>query len=532
MISLLFIASATVSFSQDMEIKWQQCFGGSEEDHVYDILKVGNTYLLAGSTGSDDGDISFSHGLFDAWLVKIDSSGNLIWEKTFGGSAGDAFGKILTTENNNYFLIGASTSSDGDISNDPYPGSNDIWVVKIDSIGSILWDKIIGGGMIDHVESASITNDGGVAIFGWTGSQNGDISVNYGMYDMWLVKLNSDGEIVWDKSFGTDDFDYGIDIIQTSDGGFLIGGASTIGNVGNLTCDPYNINAECILLKLDSLGNIEWQNCYGGSDHDGIDAVLEMQDGYVFSAYGWSGDGDLTGSGWHGEGDIWVVKVDFYGNIIWQKCYGGSKYESALNIFSVENNGIVLIGATQSQNGDVTNNHSISEYDNDIWFLKIDSVGQIITQKCFGGIGNEFIYGGALQKSDNNYVIAAYTDYGPSYDVGCEPHGGNGNFDEDYWVFEIDSQDTTGVIENPKNHEGVKVYPNPTKDYLVFEVIEKTNFRTVTVTIYNLYGREVVAKQMTSETTVIDLRELKVGIYFYHIEIEDQNYSGKFVVQK
>ncbi|MFZ4708112.1 MAG: T9SS type A sorting domain-containing protein, partial [Bacteroidales bacterium] len=510
-------------FSQDMEIQWQQCYGGSEDEVVYDIIPYSGGYLVAGGTASEDGDITFSHGSSEFWIIKINSVGSLLWEKTFGGSSGEFCTRILDDLDNSFYLIGSSVSSDGDISYDPYPGSNDIWVVKIDSAGNILWDKIIGGGMIDAIESASVTNDGGIAIFGWTGSQNGDVSINYGMYDMWLVKLNSDGDIVWDKSYGTDDFDWGIDIIQTRDGGFLIGGASTIGDGGNLTCEPYNLNAEAILLKLDSLGNIEWQNCYGGSGHDGIYSLMELEDGYLISAYGESEDGDLVGSGWHGGADIWVIKIDFFGNIIWQKCYGGSNYESALNIFSDSNNGFVLIGATESQNGDITNNHSISEYDNDIWYLKIDSVGEIINQKCFGGIGNDFIYRSAVQKGNNDYVIAAYTDFGPSYDVLCEPYGGNG--DEDWWVFEIN--DTTVSVNEKGQTEQLKVYPNPANTYVVFEhpVVSQGTIR-----IRNPYGQLVAELPAMDEKTVWDTHGIRAGMYYYSFTDSGKSQSGKILI--
>jgi hypothetical protein len=244
-------------FSQDLEINWQQCFGGSNEERVMDILPDGSDYFIVGWTESDDGDISFNHGSGDAWIVKIDSIGNILWEKTYGGSNGEFWEKIIPAPGNCYYLLGASGSWDGDISYDPYPESNDLWIAKIDSIGNLIWDKIIGGGMIDMVESGTLTNDGGVAVFGWTGSQNGDVSVNYGMYDMWLVKLNSVGDILWDKSYGTDDFDYGQAMISTSDGGFLIGGASTIGSGGNLTCEPFNYNAEDILLN--SMAKLLWR---------------------------------------------------------------------------------------------------------------------------------------------------------------------------------------------------------------------------------------------------------------------------------
>ncbi|MBN1340420.1 MAG: T9SS type A sorting domain-containing protein [Bacteroidales bacterium] len=521
------------SFAQDTGISWQNCYGGSEEDHVYDIIRVGDAYLIAGSTGSNDGDISFNHGLFDAWLVKLDSSGNLIWEKTFGGSEGDAWRKIVAAEDKNYYLLGASTSSDGDISYDPYPESNDIWVVKIDSVGLIIWDRIIGGNLIDHIESGVLAQDNGVVLFGWTGSQNGDVSVNYGMYDMWLVKISSDGEILWEKSYGTDDFDYGQAMISTSDGGYLIGGTSTIGNYGNITCVPHNINAEAIVVKLDSLGNIEWQNCYGGSGHDGIWGLKETNDGYLLSAYGSSNDGDLSGSGWHGEGDIWVIKIDFIGNIIWQKCFGGSKDEGALILFTTENSEFVFIGSTNSHDGDITNNHSSSQSKNDIWFLKINSEGDIITQKCFGGEGNEFIYTGASRKGENEYVIAASTDFGPSYDVGCTPHGGIG--DEDYWIFEI--KDTaTGITTNYSDESGIKVYPNPGWEYIIFDLPVVTASLKLEepshICIFNIFGQQVACLPFTKEETIWDCRNALNGIYFYKLESEGKQYSGKVIIQK
>lgn len=538
-ISLVLITLRLTLYSQDLQINWQHCYGGTNADHVYDIIPIDGGYFLVGSTESINGDITFNHGSFDAWLLKIDSFGNIVWEKTFGGSDGDGCGIIIPTQNNHFYLLCASGSSDGDISYDPYPGSNDIWIVKIDNSGNIIWDKIIGGGMIDAIESATLTNDGGVAVFGWTGSQNGDVSVNYGYYDMWLVKLNSDGEIVWDKSFGTDDFDYGYSVIQTSDSGFLIGGTSTIGNYGNLTCIPHSIDAEVIILKLDLLGNIEWQNCYGGSEHDGAFELLEIGDGYMILGYADSNDGDVTGH--HGESDIWIIKTDFFGNINWEHCFGGNNGEFAHNLFIQENGDFIIFGQTYSNDGDVFGNHSLSEYESDIWFVKLNSEGEFLTQQCFGGIGSEIVEFGVVKKSDNNFVIAGQTNYGPSYDVACAPHGSLGT-DTDYWVFEIDSLDTTGGIENYYENEVLWVYPNPAKDYVEFNFTSPYPSRMSgtgsqggncsEIMITDILGQKVIKLEVKSEKTVWDCREVKDGIYFYNVEIEGKWYAGKVVVRK
>ena len=529
---LFAIAYHSSVLSQNFEIVWQQCYGGSQEEGARDILKVNGGYFIVGATYSNDGDISFNQGSSDAWLLKIDSVGNILWEKTYGGSNGEFWGRILPAPDNCYYLLGASGSWDGDISYDPYPGSNDLWIAKIDSVGNLIWEKIIGGWMIDMIESAALAGDGGVVVFGWTGSQDGEVTVNYGMYDMWLVKLNSDGDIEWDKSFGTDDFDYGHAIISTSDGGFLIGGTSTIGSGGNLTCVPYSLKAMAILIKLDSMGNIEWQNCYGGSGHDAIWGMQEIIDGYILVGLGGSNDGDLAGSGWHAMSDIWVIKTDFYGNIIWQRCYGGSRFESALNIFSTTDNHFVIIGATQSQDGDITNNHSIMESNYDIWVFKINNVGDIITQKCFGGIGNDFIMSGALQKSDNNYIIAAYTNYGPSFDVGCTPYGGNG--DIDYWVFEIMLDDTANVIEPVAGERGLWVYPNPASQWVAFNYTLPANAYQGEIKIVDAKGAAITSFTVTGAQgqQVWDTRSIKPGVYFYTLSVGELTKTGKLLINK
>ena len=284
-ILLIIIFFSNNAFSQNLQINWQQCFGGSKIDIAKDIVLSGNCFLTVGYTGSNDGDVIYNHGDNDVWLIKTDSIGTLIWEKTYGGSSGDGGCRIIQADNNSFYILGDATSSDGDISNDPYPGNNDYWILKIDSTGNILWEKILGGNWHDELWTGTTTNDGGIVAFGWTGSEDGDVSVYYGLYDMWMVKLNSDGEKEWDFSIGTSGFDIGQAIIQTSDGGYLVGGSSMVEEGGNLTCIPHSYKAEAILVKLDSARNIEWQQCYGGSGDEGITGLREIEDGYIFVAY-------------------------------------------------------------------------------------------------------------------------------------------------------------------------------------------------------------------------------------------------------
>ena len=525
---ILFITNISL-YSQPYQMQWQSCFGGTEKDDAWDIISTENGYLIAGATSSSDGDISYNHGTTDCWLLQINNSGELVWERTYGGSWGDGIFRIFPADGKNYYLLCAANSSDGDVSFDPYPETADFWVIKIDSIGGIIWEKIVGGNGDDQLWTGTATSDGGIVAYGWSGSTDGDVSINYGAYDMWMVKLNGEGEKEWDFSIGTDWFDYGQAIIHTSDGGFLCGGSSVIGEGGNLTCDPFNYNADAILVKLDKDRNIEWQQCYGGSDHDGITALLEIEDGYIFAGYGGSADGDLTGSGWHGENDIWVVRIDSWGNIVWQKCFGGSADEWIDQLFQSANGDFIVTGVTTSKDGDVTGNHSVSEYDNDIWMIKISSEGELLSQQCFGGGGDERMDFGVVKKSDYDFVIAGQTDYGPSFDVQCTPH----SFypPGDFWVFEI--KDTlTSIQTKPTVGVEVKVYPNPARAYVSFEYAGQEFNNQLNIEIFNSYGEKLenLVFYESAEQIIWDCRNTRPGIYFYIFTTNGYVKTGKIII--
>ena len=503
--------------SQSLNIEWQGCYGGTDTEYPEDILALADGYLVAGATKSNNGDIYFNHGATDGWLFKIGNESSIIWEKTYGGSLGDGIFRIFPADENNFYLLCSANSSDGDISFDPYPETADYWILKVNSNGEIIWDKILGGNGDEQMWTGTVTSDGGIIAFGWTTSNDGDVSIYYGGYDMWLVKLNGDGEKECDFSIGTDGFDFGQAIIQTSDGGFLVGGSSAIGNGGNLICTPQSWAAEAILVKLDASLNIEWKQCYGGSDHDGVTALAEISDGYIFGAYVNSNDGEI--SGWHGDNDIWIVRTDLWGNIIWQNCFGGSLSEFTSKIIVTDDDDILISGSTQSTDGDVTGNHTISEYKYDIWMVKLNSAGELLWEKCFGGIWDEQVNFGFIKKTDSNFVIAGQTDYGPSFDVNCTPHGGL--YDKDLWVFEI--KDTlTSVQTNVAFELNLKVCPNPASSDITLAFQNTEHHTNMQLECYNIYGQQVHTEKIWKgqQETKIDLRGWAKGLYFAVVKSE------------
>jgi hypothetical protein len=387
------------SFAQVFAPKWAQCYGGTEWDEATGIVQVDSTYWVVGSTKSTGGDISYNHGNKDIWLLNIDSNGNLISEKTFGGSKYEgSYTRILRLNDTIFYIVSGSNSSDGDISYNPWPGTlGNLWILQINNRGEILWNRVCGGSGVEEIRDATVTNDGGIIALGISLSTDGDVVDHhgYGKYDLWLIKLGVDGQKQWTLSLGGLGDELGGSIIQTSDKGYLVVGSTDGRGGGNYdsTCNHHNPGSgwsDVWVVKLDSVGNIEWQQCYGGTYSDLGANIIELNDGYIAIGLTMSNDGDVTGlhdppGNSENSGDIWVFKIDKTGNLLWQKCLGGSNDDFARNIFTTTDGGYMIVGSTRSSDGDVTGYHGIPGYPNytdDIWFAKIDSVGNLLWQYC------------------------------------------------------------------------------------------------------------------------------------------------------
>jgi hypothetical protein len=517
---LYFLLLPFLSFSQGFKIDWQTCYGGTTHDQAYDIVMLEDGYLMTGIVKRDGAD--------ELLLVKLDFEGNIIWEKEYGGSKGDAGIRLLLTTDGNYFLVGGTASSDGDIENDPYVnGLWDYWILKIDLNGDIIWSKIYGGMANDTMWDAVLTSDGGLILTGWVESSDGDITVHYGWYDIWILKLNSQGEKVWDYTIGTPSFDFAGGIIETSDKGFLVTSSSEGYSGGNIDCDAINEYSEATIFKLDSLSNFQWQQCYGGTSHESVTDLIEISDGYILTCITYSGDGDVTGGGYHpgtsggaNSSDIWILKLDFFGNIIWQKCYGGSGDDTPDKIFKTDDNNYLIFGNTSSHDGDVIGNHSNGGY-NDIWIFKINDSGELLWQQCFGGNGDETLEAGVIKVSDYNFIIAT-TIYGNSTgQITCQE-----SFDNDQiWIISV-SDTTVGLNDITNVDNFIKVYPNPATEYLVFE---GSNNKPLNLLITDIYGK-VIKQEIIGDRFIWNTEGVNPGVYFYVAGDGSTTVNGKFVI--
>jgi hypothetical protein len=442
---ILLMAIQLSTFGQDFVLEWQNCFGGSESDEAgrFDdaIVKLTDGYLIVSETKSYDGDVQSNYfERHNIWIFKTDFFGNLVWEKTIGGSDGSSVYTISKYNDTVFYLFGVTGSTDGDVQSGNQ-GLGDNWIVKLNEEGDILWEKTFGGDLNDKYGSLQLTEDGDLLIFSETWSKIGDFGTNDlpGDLHLWFYKVDKNGNLLWSELYGGNGRNRYGDFLQTSDNGYLLVGTCAGYEEAGCECEHNNPGldyADIWVIKLDENRNIEWQDCYGGSSSDQSFNVIEEDFGYTIAGLSYSSDGDV-GSNFY-RSDIWFLQLDKNGVILKSETYGGGDYDAPDAIFkNEETGGYTIIGTTKSNNGDVSGNHcgqaNYCWYD--IWYVVLDSLGVIQYQKCLGAWGDQFP-GGVLKLEEGHFVIAASASKGnDDYDIICDFHYPLIN--DDIWFFEF-----------------------------------------------------------------------------------------------
>lgn len=295
-----------VKLDSEGEIEWQKSFGGTNYDTATSIKQLSDNsgYIVCGYTASNDGEVTYNHGLDDYWVLKLDNSGNIIWQKTYGGSNHDRALDIITLPDGNFIISGFTSSVNFDVTNNH--GNFDFWILKINSDGAIIWQKTFGGTQEEtNNNKLLLLDDGSLLIAGRTKSNDGDVTEFQGICDGWLIKIDTDGTLLWQKTFGGTDFDDLNYIEQTNDDGFVISGRS-LSNDGDLNQNQGDFDAW--IIKTDDQGQIQWQKTFGGSNYDAFKAQQIDEENYVFIGGTFSNDGDVSGN--HGDSDIWFGKIN------------------------------------------------------------------------------------------------------------------------------------------------------------------------------------------------------------------------------
>ena len=331
---------------------WKRCFATKRQDGATSIIQTKDgSFIFCGWTNGVTSEGAIYHGNYDAWVVKLDSLGTIQWQYTYGGSNYDYANSIIQTYDGGYAFAGWTWSTDGDVTGNH--GADDEWVVKLNSIGKIEWQKCLGGSNYDYASSIIQTPDSGLVITGTTSSNDGNAKGNHGYKDMWIVKLKADTSIAWQRCAGGAGDDQGTAVCRTNDGSYLSVGISQ----SYFLNDNYHGGDDFYCVKLNDSGKILSQSCYGGSQDDQALAAAPTNDGgYIIVGQTTSSDGDV-GRLRAIYSDIWVVKCDFLGNLEWQKPVGGKSDELAFSVIQSSDGGYVFTGETASSDGDVTTNY-------------------------------------------------------------------------------------------------------------------------------------------------------------------------------
>jgi len=403
----------------------KKLFGGGNADVPTSIqLTNDGGYLIAGhAMSSANGDVTgTNHGQQDYWIVKIDATGNISWNRLLGGNSQDIANSIRQTIGGGCIVAGYSQSSaNGDVTGTNH-GPYDYWIVKLDGTGNIVWNKLLGGSGTDLARSVQQTTDGGYIVAGHSySSANGDVTnTNRGSGDNWIVKLDEAGNIAWNKLLGGSGTDQAYSIQQTSDGGYIVAGVSSSSANNDVTQTNHG-GDDYWIVKLDGSGNILWNKLLGGIGQETATSIQQTIDGgYIVAGYSTSTvSGDVTGTT-HGSYDYWIVKLDGLGNIVWNKLLGGSAIDNAQSIEQTNDRGYIVAGfSTSSASGDVT---GTSHGDFDYWIVKLDALGNIMWNKLLGGNFTDQAYS-IKETPDGGYIVAGYSISSANGDVTGTNHG-------------------------------------------------------------------------------------------------------------
>lgn len=425
---LLINLSLTAQESQPLKV-WDLRYGGSSRDtDVNTIRTEDGGFLITGSSlsGISGNKTTENQGNDDWWVLKLDSEGEILWDFNFGGIAEEGFEAGATaTSDGNFVLAGRTRSGiSGDI-NSASKGGNDILIVKIDgSDNGIIWQTRMGGNGDDVAYDVVETSDGGVIVGGYSTSNNLTGNPSRGSLDAYMVKLDLNGSVIWEKTFGGSGFESIDELRPDENGGAIVAGysASTDLSVTN------NGSFDYWLFQIDSDGNQIWENTYGGAGLDAVRSIALMPDGgFLIGGQSNSGiGGDKTQEN-KGIDDMWLVKTDASGVLQWEKSFGGTGYDWTQSIYPLSDGSFVFGGFSNSGiSGDRTRENI---GDLDVWFLKANNDGEILWQGVFGGdLSDGEVNIPYYDETNEEIYLSGSTNSGLGHYLTTENFGGGSDF--------------------------------------------------------------------------------------------------------
>lgn len=506
--TLALLAIGSTLSAQVPTIQWQQTLGGTAVDQGYDIVSFEDGSVAVGLAFSSNGQVVGNHGAGDAWVVRLNNNGDIVWQNCYGGSDYDNASAVSRTHSGGFVCAGVSRSVDGDVTN-PH-GDYDMWVFGIDSVGELLWQRTLGGSQNDWAFGVAATSDSGAVVVGRTFSADGDVVGFHGDQDAWVVKLNQFGEVLWQRALGGSTFDTGQDIIEISNGNLLVVGASDSSDGDVTSGQAGGGDAWVVLLSPD--GELLWETTLGGSSSDGFRSITKSDDsGFVLAGTTQSNDGDVTG--YFANKDGWVVKIDDSGSIIWQRAVGGNDVDELLDIQSDWDDGYIVVGQTKSNDGDLMAN--LGGFDG--WILELSDDGQLDWSMNYGGASSENIYGIGLTS------IGEYIACGLTNSTDGELASNHGNYD--VWVARLSTLSTT-IGEGLEQSNELR--PNPASDFVQIDIKSAGPCYFV---LTNTLGRMITEWRANGPISSLSLTGINPGLYYLSISQEGSTVVRRLIIE-
>ncbi|HYV90967.1 MAG TPA: T9SS type A sorting domain-containing protein [Chitinophagales bacterium] len=508
-IIVLFVLNFS-AFSQVTNIEWQKCFGGSWSDWAAEGEQTQDGgYIVAGVAESLDGDALGNHGGTDFLILKLDSWGNIVWQKCLGGSGYDYSTSIEQTSDGGFVVGGIASSIDGDVdgNHDPTGYEPDCWIIKLDSAGNIEWKKCLGGSSWDGAYSIEQVADGGYIVAAAAASDNGDVTGSHGECDCWIVKLDNAGEIEWQKTYGGTKLDYASSVHESKKGGYIFIGSGRSED-GDFTGHLGSNNDDNLwVIRLDSAGNILWKKNLGVTDYNDSYTIMETVDaGYI-----------VTGQ------SISLVKLDSIGDIQWKKIFDVQDICDVQDARQTSDGGYIVVGDSWRQIIDWP-----PSGDGDFWIGKTDNYGNLEWQDTLGGSGTEYAYGSLSIKEtlDGGFLLAGET---MSNDEDVSGNHG----DWDVWVVKLSAPNginEAGVIKN-----SIEIYPNPFSSLTTITLSLGEN-AFATIELFDLTGRKF--KTLLDENVAagdhklyLNGDQLSSGLYFLQLKMNGEVVTKKIIIE-
>jgi hypothetical protein len=381
---------------------YTSCFGGSSSEEFFSITKTSNGgFIVSGLTNSIDGDITQAvvYDTANIYVARCDINGNKLWSRAYGGNSYDKARYAFEDADQNILVIGTTHSSDGDITSTH--GNSEMCLIKLNPLGDIIWMRQYGGTSFESGRYVAQLSDGNYLMCGYTSSKNFDVPIRRGKHDGWLVKTDTAGTILWSITYGGSEEDRIRHFVENSDGSIVFVGIS---GSSDYQCPGTNGADDIWVGKVDSAGNLLWNYQYGGSLDEGCYDIFSTSDNhYIITGYTLSNNGDVSGFR-GGTDDGWVLKIDSLGQLVASTCLGGTRGDRLRKTIESTPGKLITVGFSSSSDIDLSGTNN--DVSNDYWIAELDLNLQLQWSQIIGGSSRDMASDILFNAADSTLLIA------------------------------------------------------------------------------------------------------------------------------